>query len=161
MTPSDRTTKPVPTAFPAWPPPKIESTPWVRVVTLTTAGSTRCTTETIGSLPGWYAFPFARGRDGTDALTGGPVGVAVAARFPEHAVRTRTAAASVATGRRSAALRTVERSLMAPILPRLPRSSRVSTLSGPLWPSLASYGRRRPADRHSAFGTCWVRIAVL
>src|SRR5437588_1099964 len=47
MTPSDRTTKPVPTPRPGCSPKGLFSTRFV--VTLTTAGRTRCTTATTGS----------------------------------------------------------------------------------------------------------------
>src|SRR5438034_3706827 len=57
MMPSDRTMNPVPTSLPDEVPPKIESTDWVRVVMFTTAGATRLTAATTGSVFGLYVPP--------------------------------------------------------------------------------------------------------
>src|ERR1051325_8679381 len=106
MMPSDRTMNPVPTSFPADVPPKIESTDWVRVVMFTTAGATRLTAATTGSVFGLYAPPLDVARTelveedadlaGLGVPRAGP-SVLVAEEAPDAAAMAMAATATTAT----------------------------------------------------------------
>ena len=88
MTPSERTTKPVPTPLPCWPPRRMSE------VTFTTAGSTRCTTWTTDPPPGGTGA----GDDDSDRIDALSAVAPFVPKLTEHAVAAR---ASTTEGMRS------------------------------------------------------------